>query len=100
MNREVFAFDVNEELRKIRANSDQAKISTVSRISSTSSVNSQFPAKDKVDEIKKLIRKYAQYWGESEENIEEYIEDQLASFPLDDLINCFRSLNADIKHLR
>lgn len=125
MNKETFTFDVNEELRKIRICGDEEKISVISkisssegefakkpsskncneisdnsRISSASAANQYFSDKNKVEEVKTLIRNYARYWGETEENIEEYIKDQLAAFPLDGLINCFRSLNADIQHLQ
>ena len=120
MSNEVFSFDVNEELHKIRANIDQSKINTVSkisnhageivkktseissisRISNVSASNQQFSQKDKVAEVRNLIRTYARYWGETEESIEEYIKDQLESYPLDGLLKCFRSLNADIQKLQ
>lgn len=96
MDNDTFTFDVNEELRKIQSDSNQDKISNFSRISSTTS----FPDKNKIEEIKRLIKNYAQYWGEKEENTEEYINDLLATFPLDDLISCFRSLNADIQNFQ
>lgn len=91
MNNDAFAFDVKEELHKIQADTNQGKISNISRISSAPS------EKNKIEEIKRLIRNYAQHWGETEENIEEYINDQLEAFPLDDLISCFRLINADIQ---
>lgn len=100
MDNDTFTFDVNEELRKIQSYSIQNKISNFSRISRTSAANLSFTDKNKIEEVKRLIRNYAQYWGETEENTEEYINDQLAAFPLDDLISCFRSLNADIQHLQ
>lgn len=126
MNGDVFVFNVNEELRKIRANTDQTKISTVSKISSntievvkkdllqehdeisnisnisnisrisSSVVNPHHSEKNKVKEVKNLIVNYARYWGETEENIEEYIKEQLETYSLDDLINCFKSLSMDI----
>lgn len=97
---DTFTFDVKEELRKIQSNSNQNKISNFSRISSTPDSNLSFTDKNKIEEIKRLIKNYAQHWGETEENTEEYINDQLAAFPLDDLISCFRLLNADIQHLQ
>lgn len=100
MDNDTFTFDVKEELRKIQSDSNQNKISNFSRISSTPAANLSFTDKNKIEEIKKLMRSYAQYWGETEENTEEYINDQLAAFPLDDLIRCFILLNADIQHLQ
>ena len=97
---ETFIFDAIEELHKIQAQPDKNQISTISRISNASTANQNFSDKNKRDEIKKLIGNYARHWGETEENIEEYIQDQLAVFPLDDLIKCFRSLNADIQNLQ
>lgn len=127
VNNEDFNFDVAEELRKIRTHAAQGQISTVSNISNNvtatekrtslllcnevSSISNisgditakpYFSSKDKnqLEEVKRLISSYARYWGESEENIEEYINEQIAAYPLDDLIKCFSSLNADIQYLQ
>lgn len=106
MNNDIFTFDVNEAVHKIRARTNHSdskiqlnEISSIIRISSAPPSNSFSSVKDncKVIETKESIRKYARYWGEPEENIDAYIKDQLGCYPLDDLIYCFRLLNADIQ---
>lgn len=55
----------------------------------------------KIMEIRQLIVQVSEsYGGDDPCFLEEYINDQLSAFPLDDLINCFRSLNADIHNLK
>jgi len=55
----------------------------------------------KIIEIRQLIEQVSEsYGGDDPCFLAEYINDQLAAFPLDDLINCFRSLNADIHNLK
>lgn len=55
----------------------------------------------KIMEIRQLIVQVSEsYGGDDPCFLEEYINDQLAVFPFDDLINCFRSLNADIQYLQ
>jgi hypothetical protein len=55
----------------------------------------------KITEIRKLIEQVSEgYGGDDACFLAEYINDQLSAFPLDDLINCFRSLHADIQNLK
>ena len=55
----------------------------------------------KIMEIRQLIEQVSEsYGGDDSCFLAEYINDQLAAFPLDDLINCFRSLKADIQNLK
>jgi len=97
MNSDIFKFDVLTELLKIKADSNNS-ISGMSRISSahTPPLNSFVEEKSKIIEAEELIHKYARHWNETEENIKEYIEDQLKSYPLDDLLVYFRLLNISI----
>jgi hypothetical protein len=100
VNNNALTFDVNEELVKIRAAANTVAISGISKISSVPAINlnSSPIDKHKASEARELIQRYARSFSDTEENIEEYIKDQLESYPLDDLINCFRLLNADIQN--
>src|SRR5579872_5734383 len=92
MTNSEFNFDVADELRKIRGMNNQDGISKISRISKVPQTNSIYSAEDtlKIAEIKQLIRSYAKHWEENEEFINKYIDDQLKTYPLNELLSCFR----------
>ncbi len=55
----------------------------------------------KIMEIRQLIEQVSEsYGGDDSCFLAEYINDQIAAFPLDDLINCFKSLKTDIQNLK
>ena len=99
MNNDTFSFDVSNEIIKIREATHTTEISKISKISNapTGTTTSSNEALCKIKVINNLIYRYAKHYGESEENIMQYIDEQLKTYSLNDLMKCFKSLNANIR---